>query len=107
MEWLPAALSAGGPWAILLGIVTTVVGLIVRGTLVPGVHVDRLVRAYEKIIETERDEKTAWKAAHAVSEEAGRVLREQNGKLLEHSSVSAHAWDSIRAVAESRGQDAA
>lgn len=77
-----------------------------KGALVPGNHVDRLVTAYQEIIRTEREEKTAWKAAHAVEVEAGRVLREQNGKLLEHSSVSAHAWEGIRAAAE-RSADAA
>lgn len=85
-----------------MGVVSTVVGLIIRGTLVPGTHVDRIVKAYEAIVQDKRDEAAAWKAAHAVEAEGSRVLREQNGKLLEHSSVSAHAWESIRAAAERR-----
>lgn len=92
---------------MLLGVIGTVAGLIFRGTLVPGTHVDRLVKAYERIVEDKRDEAAAWRAAHAVSVEAERVLREQNGKLLEHSSVSAHAWDGIRAAAERAGNEAA
>lgn len=106
MEWVPATAASGGPWVILLGVVTTVVGLLLRGTLVPGTHVDRLTRAYEEIIKEKRAEASDWKAAHALSVEAERVLREQNGKLLEHSALSAHAWDSIRAVAE-KSTDAA
>lgn len=102
MEWLPAAAATGGPWAILGSVVTTVLILIFRGTLVPGTHVDRLVKAYEKIIEEKDKEAVAWRAAHALSEEGSRVLREQNGKLLEHSSLSVHAWESIREVAERR-----
>lgn len=100
-------MSVGGPWAILGTVILTVFGLIVKGTLVPGTHVDRLTKAYEAIIAQEREDKMAWKAAHAVEVEAGRVLREQNGKLLEHSSVSAHAWEGIRAAAERAGTDAA
>lgn len=106
MDWVPAAAASGGPWVLLLSTLTTVVGLLMRGTLMPGTIHDRIVKAYEKIIEDKEAEALAWKAAHAVEVEAGRVLREQNGKLLEHSSVSAHAWAGIRAVAE-RSQDAA
>lgn len=102
MDWVPAALSTGGPWAILGGVVFTVLGLIFRGTLVPGTHVDRIVKAYETIVQDKRDEAAAWKAAHAVEAEATRVLREQNGKLLEHSSVSTHALESLRSIAERR-----
>lgn len=107
MEWFPTAVAAGGPWAILGAVVFTVVGLIVRGTLVPGTHVDRLVKAYERIIDDKRDEATAWKAAHALEVQTGRELLAQNGKLLEHSSVSAHAWDGIREAAERAGREAA
>lgn len=96
-------MAAGGPWALALGVIVTVTGLIFRGTLVPSTHVDRLVKSYEMIIQEKRDEALAWKAAHAVSVEAERVLREQNGKLLEHSAVSAHAWDGIREASERTG----
>ena len=102
MEWVPAVLSSGGPWAILGGVVFTVVGLIVRGALVPGAHVDRIVTAYKEIIEHERADKLAWKTAHELEAEGGRVLREQNSKLLEHSSVSTHALESLHRIAEQR-----
>lgn len=106
MEWVPSAMAAGGPWALALGVIVTVTGLIFRGTLVPSSQVDRLVESYKTIIVSKTDEATAWKAAHALEVEASRVLREQNGKLLEHSALSAHAWDEIRRASEAQGRDA-
>lgn len=106
MEWLPAAAATGGPWVLLGSVMVTVFGLIVRGTLVPGTHVDRIVQAYEKIVETERNTAVMWQTAHALKVEEAKLILEQNAKLLEHSAVSAHAWESIRAMAED-GRDAA
>lgn len=106
MEWLPAAAATGGPWALLGGVILTVVGLVLKGLLVPASHVDRIVEAYKAVIQAKNDDVTAWKAAHALEVEANRVLREQNGKLLEHSSTSAQAWRSIsKAAAESRSDE--
>ena len=100
MEWLPTAAASGGPWALLGGVIVTVVGLVLKGLLVPASHVDRIVKAYETVIAEKKDDVTAWKAAHAVEVEANRVLRDQVDKLLEHSQTSAHAWQAIRAAAE-------
>lgn len=107
MEWLPAAAATGGPWAILGAVVITVLGAIVRGVLVPGTHVDRLVTAWEKIAEAERDKAIMWQTAHGLKVEEAKLLMEQNGKLLEHSAVSAHALESIRLMAEERRSNAA
>lgn len=105
MEWLPAAVAGGGPWALLGGVVVTVVGLVLKGLLVPASHVDRIVKAYETVIAEKKDDVTAWKAAHALEVEANRVLRDQVDKLLEHSSTSAQAWRSISKAAESRADE--
>ena len=105
MEWLPAAVADKGPWAMLAGVVLTVLTAVWKGALVPGPQVDRIVKAYETVIAEKRDDVTAWKAAHALEVEVNRVLREQNGKLLEHSGMSAQAWQAIKAAAESRNDD--
>jgi hypothetical protein len=105
VEWLPAAVAGGGPWALLGTVILTVVGLLLKGILVPGPQVDRIVKAYETVIAAKTDDVTAWKTAHALEVEANKVLREQNGKLLEHSATSAQAWRAIKAAAESRADD--
>lgn len=105
MEWLPTALAGGGPWALLGGVVFTVLGLVLKGQLVPAAEVDRIVKAYERVIEEKNNDLIGWKTAHALEVEAGRVLREQNNMLLEHSGMSAQAWRAIKAAAESQTDD--
>lgn len=107
MEWIMPALVSKGPWALCLGILVSVgMTLFVafkNGAIVPASQVDRLLSAYEKMLTDKAEQVVAWQTAHALEIENSRMLREQNGKLLEHSSVSAHAWDSIRAAAEKAG----
>lgn len=105
MEWLPAAVVDKGPWGLLAAVIFTVLGLVLRGVLVPASHVDRIVKAYEAVIASKTDDVTAWKTAHSVEVEANRALREQVDKLLEHSSMSAQAWQAIKAAAESTTHD--
>lgn len=83
----------------------SIVTLVVRGTLVPASHVDRTVSAYAAIIAGKDADVLAWKTAYAVEQERGRVQQEQIGKLLEHSGMSAAAWQSIKAEAERRSAD--
>lgn len=105
MDWLPAAVAGGGPWAILGGVVLTVFGLMVRGALLSAWQVDRLIEGYKERLQDKKDDVTAWKTAHALEVEANRVLRAQVTALLEHSGMSVQAWQSIKAAAESRTDD--
>jgi hypothetical protein len=111
MEWVGAALISKGPWALCLGILISVAATLFiafkNGAIVPASQVDRLIATYDKMLADKAEQVVAWQTAHALEAENSKMLREQNGQLLAHSSVAAHAWDSIRAAAERAGADAA
>ena len=105
MEWLPAAVATGGPWALLGTVVLTVVGAMVKGALLSSWQVERLIEGYKERLQERKDDVTAWKTAHALEVEAHRVTQTQVNLLLEHSGMSVQAWKAIKAAAE-RNDDA-
>lgn len=110
MEMITPALLSKGPWALCLGILIGAGVILFKafkdGHLVPASQVDRIVKAYETQLDDARNDRDAWRAAHALKVEETRVHMDQTGQLLEHARLSAHAWESIRAVAERAGDAA-
>lgn len=71
-----AALAAGGPWALVVSLVSLVVVSLLRGWLVPGKTVER---EQQQLVTRAED----WKQAHALSEQAREIQARQLDEILD------------------------
>lgn len=96
-------IKEGGPWAAFLVLLGWVIWMRLTDRWVADKGLDRVVAGY---VETNRNlasELDFWRKAAATKDQTIGALTEQNGKLMAHSAVSAHALDSIVKEAEKRG----
>lgn len=87
MDWAEWAATVKLDTLPLAGIVTVIVGMILTGRLYSG-------RAYDAL----RAERDSWKTAYFKSDEANRVLMDQNTELIRAGRTTEHLVRSLPEV---------
>lgn len=96
MDWIPAPVLAGGPWAALLAVVMAVSFLFWRGVFVTGGQVDRTIQGYKDTAAALEKELTFWRAAAEKKDVVIERQTEQLQKLMAYSALGTHALQAIQ-----------
>lgn len=91
MEWLPGAAISGGPWLILLSVVTTVFILFIKGVFVTGAEVDRTIAGYVATNTMLEKELTYWRQSCQEKDQIIRAQAEHVYKLMRPGAVALEA----------------
>lgn len=102
MEWLPGTVMQGGPWAILLSVVSGVCFLFWRGSIMSAGQVDKTIAGYVSTNATLEKELTFWRAAAERKDATIATQAEQLSKLMAYSAVGTHALEAVLKEANRR-----
>ncbi len=102
MDWIPAPILAGSPWAILLSVVIGVSLLFWRGVFVTGGQVDRTIQGYKDSAARLEKELDFWRAAADKKDTVIERQADQLQKLMAYSAVGTHALQAIQEEAQKR-----
>lgn len=102
MDWVPAPILAGSPWAILLSLIIGVSLLFWRGVFVTGGQVDRTIQGYRDTADRLEKELTFWRAAGDKKDTVIERQAEQISKLMAGAHLSTHAIQAIQEEAQKR-----
>ena len=105
MDWLPAAVQGGGPWAVLLAVVFAFSFSFWRGVFVSSTQVDRLVKGYEATIATQEKELVYWRSAAERKDATIAAQTDQIQKLMAYTAIGTHALEEILKEARKRELD--
>jgi hypothetical protein len=106
VDWLPAAVQGGGPWAILLAVVFAFSFAFWRGVFVSSNQVDRLVKGYEATTTALEKELVYWRAAAERKDVTIATQAEQIQKLMAYVATGTHALEEILKEARKRELEA-
>lgn len=74
--------SAGGPWALVLGLVMAGLYAILNGKLVTASWVDRMTVQWEARLDESREREQAWRSAYDVERQRGDLQTSQLDKMI-------------------------
>lgn len=100
MDFIPAPLLAGSPWAILLAVVVGVSALFWRGIFVTGGQVDRTIQGYRDTAAALEKELVFWRAAAEKKDSVIERQAEQIQKLMAYTELGTHALEAIHKEAK-------
>jgi hypothetical protein len=83
-----------------VALVGLIVLMVLRGQLVTRRQLDDVRADKDALIAAEREEKTTWREAHRVSEEARREAQDQAGELLELARTAGHFYKALPQAGE-------
>ncbi|MGW4493730.1 hypothetical protein [Streptomyces sp. NPDC004376] len=83
--------------AALVGLIVL---MVLTGRLVTRRQLDDVRADKDALIAAERDEKTTWREAHRISEEARREAQDQAGELLELARTATHFYKALPQAGE-------
>lgn len=105
MDWIPAPLLTGSPWALLLAVVIGVSLLFWRGIFVTGGQVDRTIQGYKDTNAHQKEELAFWRSAAEKKDAVIERQAEQIQKLMAYTELGTHALQAIQEEARKRELD--
>lgn len=102
MDFIPAPILAGSPWAILLTLVIGVSLLFWRGIFVTGGQVDRTIQGYRDTAAALEKELAFWRAAAEKKDAVIERQADQLQKLMAYTELGTHALQAIHEEARKR-----
>jgi len=106
VDWLPAAVQGGGPWAVLLAVVFAFSFSFWRGIFVSSTQVDRLIRGYEATTTALEKELVYWRQAAERKDATIATQTDQIHKLMAYTATGTHALEEILKEARKRELEA-
>lgn len=97
--WSPTTVSAGGWLLVIVAVITAML----RGWLVPGTQVDRLVRAYEATIADRDQQIRDWRDAARLSEQRADLSAKNQERLLDGVATTNQLVESLAKVVQDGG----